>query len=149
MPDVLTLADSARQIMAEHPSIIGWQRTESRSCGGQHPARPPGAGPLVLWRRQRDYFDDETGQLLSLTDDPPLWVVERISTALCVGKLWVHRIRLAKGLVADMGIPWDISDGELGPGSTVTLATANGRWVWELVGERSCCCGGYLARWAD
>ena len=150
-----TLAESAKRIMAEHPSELGWHRVASSSCGGTHAAadRIPGAGDLVLWRRLPNYYDPNTFRLLDAAEDPPLWVAEQITTALCCGTRFVHIHRelvpASDALRRELGQPWTITPGSPKPGATVTLTAENGRWVWELTGERSPGCGGYLARWAD
>jgi hypothetical protein len=136
----MNCAASADQIMAAHPSSCGWHRIESRSCGGQHGTSIPGSGRMVLWRRERQYFNDDTFELLEPAADPPLWVAQRVSTAPCVTQRWVRCIRKLTPLVAEgLGIPWSISAGEVGPGSTVVLTVANGRWVWELTGDPAPC----------
>lgn len=132
-------AESAHRIMAEHPSENGWQRLESRSCRGRHP-RTPGQGPQVYWRRRRDFVD--------LNADPALWVVEQVSSAICVQSSFYRTITiLQESPFAAELTPWLIR-GPLAPGSRVYLTVANGNWVWQLTDDRSCC-GGYLARWPD
>lgn len=152
MSDRVAPALSVHQLMDLHPSTAGWQRVEARSCGGQHPTTP-GAGPMVLWRRRRDMFDRVTYEDLDPADDPPMWLAEHVTSALCVTDRWAWMQREVLGtseiIGRDMGQPWEISPGPIGPGSTVTLTTENGRWVWELTGDKARCCGGYLARWPD
>ena len=141
---------SARQFMADHPSSEGWHKVESRGCGGGHRCTIPGSGRMVLWRRSREYIDLSTGEILDVAADPPLWVAEQVSTALCVTERWVWRIRHAMPIVVDhIGTPWSVVGDDLRLGAVVVLTVANGRWVWELTGDRDRCCGGYVARWAD
>lgn len=147
----IELAASAHEVMAAHPSEAGWHRVEAQSCGGGHP-KTAGTRPMVLWRRRRDMFDSRY-EPLDLAVDPPLWVAEHVTTALCVTDRWVWMQREGPGaleiVIRDLGRPWQISPGPIAPGTTVTLTTANGRWVWALTGEPAKCCGGYLARWPD
>lgn len=128
----------ARRIMAEHPSVLGWQKRDLRPCGGRHP-RTPGAGPMVLWRRSRDYYHPDTCRAYDIAEDPPLWVAEQLSTGLCVSEHWVWRIRTVLEdfplAAADLGLPWHIDDGARRPGFTVRLEVANGQWLWRVTGE--------------
>jgi hypothetical protein len=105
---------------------------------------------MVLWSRRRQYFNKDTFKRLEPKVDPPLWVAEHVPTAMCVTQRWVWCIRTLRQSVAeDLGTPWSISAGEVGPGSTVVLAVTNGRWVWDVVGDPAPGCKGYVARWAD
>ena len=77
-------------------------------------------------------------------------MAEQVSTALCVTERWVWRIRHAMPIVVDhIGTPWSVVGDDLRLGAVVVLTVADGRWVWELTGDRDRCCGGYVARWAD
>lgn len=85
-------AADAQRIMAEHPSTLGWEKRESRSCGGRHPSTP-GAGRMVLWRRRRDYSHPETHRVYDIAEDPPLWVAQQLPTGLCVSEEWARQLR--------------------------------------------------------
>ncbi|WP_293002597.1 hypothetical protein [Mycobacterium sp.] len=145
-------AADARRIMAENPCNGGWRRRQLQACHGHHP-RTAGAGCMVLWQRHRDYFHPQTFTLYDVAEDPALWVVEQISTCLCVSREWVWRVRtIAEDLprvAEDLGLPWRLDHGGLRQGFAVRLEAANGRWLWRLTGEPAPCCGGYLARWPD
>lgn len=85
-------------------------------------------------------------------DDPPLCVVEHVGTDLCITDRWVwiqRHIATHEIVRRDLGQPFTISPGDLAPGMTVTLTAENGRWIWEVTGQRARCCGGYTARWPD
>lgn len=149
MMTTATLAEMAREVMAAHPCESGWQRVESKPCRGTHP-KPPVASPgTVLWRRRPDIFEPKTYRLLDASEDPQLVVAESVSHSLCVTDLFVYMNRVVLQDLAHVHSPWSFSDGDLGPGMTLRLTTANGEWVWVVVGEPSPCCGGYTARWAD
>lgn len=146
------IAATAHAIMAANPCLSGWRRVQSRPCSSRH-SPTPGARPLLLWRRNRDMFGPDY-RLLDPADDPPLWVAEHVSTALCITDhwVWMHRNILNSDSVReDVGQPWQISGvaETAQPGLTVSLSVENGRWVWVLTDERSAWCGGYVARWAD
>lgn len=147
------LRDSARKVIAQNPSDMGWHRIESTSCGGGH-SPAPGSRHLVLWRRRRDWRDWHDKKYRTLTDkeDPPLWVAEQVSTGVCVTEFWAQRIRImreSRVVMESMGCPWTVGEGRVRAGLLVTLSCANGRWVWECTGEPATCCGGLLARWKD
>lgn len=144
------LLTSAAEIMAAHPSEGGWQRLDTEGCGGRHEKLPVDNGGTVLWRRRREYFTRFVD--LDVTDDPPLWVAERVGVSLCITTRWVQMNRIVRDcdiIRRDMGVPWVVSDGDLAAGMTVTLTTENGRWIWVVTGEPAPCCGGYTARWPD
>lgn len=145
-------AADARRIMAENPCSGGWRRRQLQACRGHHP-RAAGSGRMVLWQRHRDYFHPQTFTLYDIAEDPALWVVEQISTCLCVSREWVWRVRTIVDdlphTAEDLGLPWRLDSGAVRPGFTVRLEAANGRWLWTLTGEPAPCCGGYLARWPD
>jgi hypothetical protein len=152
MHDTVSLYDSARTIMAAHPSSSGWHRVEAQRCKGKHTKLPVANDATVLWRRRRDYIDEMTFALLDPGDDPPIWVAESVGIALCINPVWVlnqRTIGQAEIVKRDLGNPWTVSDGPLVAGMTVTLTTSNGQWIYVVDGDQSDCCGGYTARWAD
>jgi hypothetical protein len=118
----MSLAESARQIMAEHPSQLGWHRHQAGSCGGHHPVGPWAAGNagLVYWQRPRDVFDATTYLLLDAAEDPVLWVAELVPPALCCSRrfFWAN----TRPALRAFGIsPWSVSAPEPEAGVTVRL----------------------------
>jgi hypothetical protein len=148
------LLSSAHDIMSANPSRLGWQRIESRSCGGRHAKYPGKHGGLVIWRREREVFDDMTLSILDPADDPPLYVAERVGTGLCVTDRWVwmQRTILRSGEIrADLGQPFATSQGNVAPGMTVTLTAENGHWLcgWSPVGHRRAAAVTPRGGWTD
>lgn len=145
----MDLAESARDIMGRWPSQHGWQRLETRPCGGRHRIITPGADRLVYHRRRIDRVDQDCN-LLAIEDDPPLVVVERISTSLCVTGRFVGMNQMVNDnavLVRGLGVVWTF-DGDYGPAMRVHLNAANGHWIYGCTDDTACC-GGYTAVWRD
>lgn len=145
------LSVSAHEIMAANPSRTGWLRHESRACRGRHTPYSGQRSGLIYWRRRRDLFDDEF-RLLTVQDDPPMYIVEMVGTGLCVTDYWVRMQRMILSyevIRRDIGQLFTISPGPVAPGMTITLTAANGSWIWIVTEDKSPCCGGYTARWPD
>lgn len=142
------LAASAQRFMAENPSSLGWKRHQGGSCGGGHRSGLWVGDGLIYWRRPRDMFDDTTYRMLDPADDPVLWVAESVPPALCCSDFffWANTLPAIRALDVT---PWSVSTPAPKAGATVRLDTANGSWVWQIVGERDCVCGGWMARWPD
>lgn len=143
------LAESAHEIMGRWPSQHGWQRLETRQCGGRHRIIAPGADHLIYHRRRTDRVDDDCN-LLEIEDDPPLIVVERISTSLCITRRFVRMNQMVNDsavLTRGLGVVWTF-DGDYGPAMRVHLNAENGHWIYGCTDDLACC-GGYAAVWRD
>lgn len=137
------LEESARDIMARNPSPYGWVRVEAQRCGS-HVASPTDRS-VVLWRRRVDMLDAYA------VLDPPIWVAERVSPVICIGDSWAYMQNDTAPLTR-MSCPWRFSawrNNRLIIGSTVTLKVANGSWIWQITGNHTPNCRGYLAVWQD
>lgn len=141
------LAASAHRVMAEYPSRSGWRRHEARPCGGEHRSASGLGGGLVYWRRPRELFDEAFG-LLDPDVDPVLWVAEQVPPTLCCNDFffWANSLTAVQELQVS---PWSVSTSSPKAGATVRLDTANGSWIWQLIGQPDCRCGGWIARWPD
>jgi hypothetical protein len=145
---VIALAQSAAEVMAAWPSRLGWQRLESRSCGGRHGKLPPGQGPLIYHRRRTDRISEDYREL-SWEEDPPLTVVEQVPTSICVTERFYRGnelVNLSDVCARGLGRVFTF-DGKFGPGMLIHLNAANGHWIFECTADF--CCGGYAAVWRD